>query len=125
MADQKDPLAVERLFFASLLSSNADALDQALADDFLIIDVMSGSETPKAALLDAIRAGLLKFEKIECLETRVRNYDKTAVITGRTRMSGRFGETAFSVSSRYTHVYVELQGRWRMASAQGTPISPD
>ena len=125
MADQNDALAVERLFFASLLSSNADALDQALADDFLIIDVMSGSETPKAALLDAVRAGLLKFEKIECFETRVRNYDKTAVITGRTRMSGRFGETIFSVSSRYTHVYVELQGRWLMASAQGTPISPD
>jgi len=125
MADRNDPLAADRLFFASLISSDVPALDQILTDDFLIIDVMSGAETSKAAFLDVFRSGQLKFEKIDSLEARVRQYDKTAVVTGRTRMSGRFGETAFAVSSRYTHVYVEQQGRWRMASAQGTPISPD
>jgi ketosteroid isomerase-like protein len=37
-------------------------------------------------------------------------------------MSGRFGETPFTVSSRYTHVFVKEQSQWRIVSAQGTQI---
>lgn len=39
-------------------------------------------------------------------------------------MSGRYEGTPWSASSRYTHVYIEDQGAWRLASAQGTPIAP-
>jgi len=38
-------------------------------------------------------------------------------------MRGRIGEMPFSANSRYTHVYLEQQGRWRLFSAQGTPIA--
>jgi hypothetical protein len=38
-------------------------------------------------------------------------------------MEGRLGDTPFAASSRYTHVFVEEQGEWRMASAQGTSIA--
>jgi hypothetical protein len=38
-------------------------------------------------------------------------------------MSGRFENNAFSASSRYTHVYVQTDGRWRMVAAQGTRIA--
>jgi len=55
----------------------------------------------------------------------VRVYQTTAVITGRTEMSGQFGETPFATKSRYTHVYVEQQGRWRLVAAQGTKIIDD
>ena len=57
-------------------------------------------------------------------EQRVRRYQATIVITGRTRMKGRLGDAPFSASSRYTHVYVEQQGEWRLVAAQGTPILP-
>jgi hypothetical protein len=45
------------------------------------------------------------------------------VVIGRTEMRMRFERTAFTTKSRYTHVYVEEGGRWRMVSAQGTPIA--
>ena len=67
-------------------------LDRVLADDFLLTDVMGGAEVPKAVLLDAIRSGQLKFETIERLDSRVRFYQSTAVVTldGQTDLSSRF-----------------------------------
>ena len=57
------------------------------------------------------------------MESQVRLYGITAVITGRTQMSGRFGETHFTAISRYTHVFVKEQSQWRLVSAQGTQIA--
>jgi ketosteroid isomerase-like protein len=98
-------------------------LSQILADDFIMIEVMGGSEVTKSSLLGAIESGQLKFEAVEPAEMRVRTYQTTAVVTGRTQMSGRFAGTPFAVRSRYTHVYVEQQGRWRLVTAQGTQIA--
>jgi hypothetical protein len=38
-------------------------------------------------------------------------------------MKMRFGGEVVSANSRYTHVFVKDSGRWRLASAQGTPIA--
>lgn len=123
MDEASDPLAAERQFFTALVEAGLGALDRVLADDFLLIDVMSGAEITKTSLLAVLGSGQLRFEVIEPAEQRVRRYQATAVVTGRTRMSGWFGGTPFAALSRYTHVYVEQQGRWRMLSAQGTPIA--
>jgi uncharacterized protein DUF4440 len=123
MHNQSDPLAAEQQFFSSLIGGDVGALDRILGDDFLLIDVMTGSKVKKPDLLAVLRSGQLRFEAIEPVESQVRHYGITAVITGRTQMSGRFGETPFTASSRYTHVLVEEQNQWRLVSAQGTQIS--
>jgi ketosteroid isomerase-like protein len=119
------PLAAERSFFASLVQSNVEGLEALLMDDFILIDVMSGSEVPKSVLLALVGSGQLSFEAIDPADVRVRFYHTTAIVTGRTQMRGQFAETPFSASSRYTHVYVEQQGRWRLATAQGTQTAPE
>jgi len=124
MRDELKPDAVERKFFAALLDANVEALDQILTDDFILIDVMSGSEVPKSVLLDLIGSKQLKFKSIELIDSRIRSYRAAAVITGSTLISGTFGEEAFNINSRYTHVYIEQKGQWRMVSAQGTQIAP-
>ena len=113
MHNQSDPLAAEQQFFSSLIGGDVGALDRILADDFLLIDVMTGSEVRKPDLLAVLGSGQLKFEAIEPVESRVRLYGITAVITGRTQMSGRFSEMVFTASSRYTHVFFKEQGQWR------------
>jgi hypothetical protein len=122
MRDELNPDAVERRFFTALMDANVEALDRVLADDFILIDVMSGSEILKSVLLNLIGSGQLKFDAIDCLESRMRSYQGAAVINGRTLMSGAFGGETFRASSRYTHVYIEQQGQWRMVSAQGTQV---
>lgn len=125
MQDESSALEAERQFFAALMGADLEALDRVLADDFVLIDVMRGAEITKAGLLAVVGSGQLKFEVIQPAESRVRLYPSTAVITGRTEMSGRFGEAPFAASSRHIHVYVEQQGRWRMVSAQGTWIATE
>jgi ketosteroid isomerase-like protein len=114
-------LAAEQRFFDSLTASDRHSLDEILADDFTIVDVMTGNVVPKQAFLDFVSSGTVKFEKIERLEADPRFYENTAVIVGRTRMTGRFEGQSFELNSRYTHVFVK-HGSWRLAAAQGTQI---
>lgn len=125
MSDKPDPLVTDRQFFSALISGIPEELEEILADDFTMIEVMGGSEVTKSSLLAAIESGQLKIETIEPTEMCARIYQTAAVITGRTQMSGRFGQAPFATKSRYTHVYVEQEGRWRLVSAQGTQIADE
>ncbi|HEY7090718.1 MAG TPA: nuclear transport factor 2 family protein [Tepidisphaeraceae bacterium] len=123
MIDATDPKAADRIFFRALLDCNVEVLEQLLADDFTLIDVMSGGENTKTALLAAVGAGQVRFESIEPEEIRVRTYGNSAVVGGRTRIKGTLGDTSFTVASRYVHVYVRQDSHWQLVWAQGTPIT--
>ena len=123
MHDANEPLDADRRFFAALLAGDAPALEELLTDDFVIIDVMSGSEHPRDAFIGAVRQAQVKFDAITPSEVHARTYPGTALVTGRTEMRGRFGDAPFTLRSRYTHVYILRQGAWRLAGAQGTPIA--
>jgi hypothetical protein len=123
MDTKPDPLAADRAFFTALISANLNSLDSLLVEDFLLIDVLTGSEITKPMLLAAVGSSQVKFDAIEAVDSRLRMYaTTTAVVTGRTEMRGRMGEAAFTASSRYTHVFVAQDGHWALASAQGTQI---
>ena len=124
-ANEFDPKEVDQQFFSALIRSDPAALDRILTDDFVLIDVFSGSEVSKSMLLSVIQSGQLRFETIAPDDVRVRLYDRTAIITGRTEMHGWFGDAPFVVQSRYTHVYIQYPAQWCLASAQGTRIVPD
>ena len=105
-----EPLATERQFFRALLEAKLESLDQVLAGDFLLIDVMSGSEISKPALLGAVGSGQLKFEVVEVVESRVRLYSGTAMSTDARKCGGvsakhsapLTAETSISASSSRT-----------------------
>ena len=115
--------ASEDAFFGALLRSDRAGLDRVLAPDFLLIDVMTGSEIPGGVLKELVGSRQLVFESVDRIDARVRIYETTAVVTGQTRMSGHYGEQRFAAHSRYTHVYVRGPDGWRLVTAQGTPIA--
>ena len=118
----QNPEEVEQEFFKALIEADQEALDKLLADDFSLIDVMTGSEVSKAKLLDIVVARGFRFEEINRIDFRVRVYGTVAVITGQTEIIGGSNGRRFEVDSRYTHVFEEQLGRWRMVTAQGTQI---
>lgn len=123
MDREGEVLAVEDAFFQALLGGDGAGLRAVLTPDFLLIDVMSGSEIPGGVLTDLVGSRQLRFDAVERLDALVRFYGEAAVVTGQTRMRGHFGEQPFGAHSRYTHVYVRAGGAWQLASAQGTPIA--
>lgn len=116
-------IGTEGRFFEALLSGDREGLENVLGDDYVLIDVMTGSEIPREVLLDLVGSRHLAFESIERLDSRVRLYDSTAIVTGQTRMSGHYDAQRFLVHSRYTHIYVHGRTGWRLVTAQGTPIA--
>jgi ketosteroid isomerase-like protein len=118
-----DPLTTDRAFFAALLAADAQGLERLLGDDFLLIDVMTGSEIPKPALVEVVGSGQLRFDTIAAGEPHLRRYGSAAVVTGQTEMHGQYAGAPWTARSRYTHVFVEHDGAWRLVAAQGTPIA--
>ena len=125
MADESGALDADRGFFAAMIGGDADALDRLLSPDFMMIDAMRGGEVPRGDLIAAIGGGLLRFESFEPADVKERRHGSASVVTGRTQIAGWLGDAPYAVASRYVHVYVEQDGRWRMVSAQGTPIASD
>jgi len=91
MTSEQNRIYLDQQFFASLMKADVTSLSQLLADDFTLVDVMSGSEVDKPAFLTVVGLGQVKFETIEPAEQLVRLYSPTIVITGRTQMKGTFG----------------------------------
>jgi ketosteroid isomerase-like protein len=118
-------LEADRDFFAALVGADGAALARLLVDDFVIIEVTSGAAVPRGVLVLAVATGRLRFERIDPVDAEhaVRQYGDTAIVTGRTEMSGTYQGTPFAATSRYTHVFVAEGDRWRLANAQGTPIT--
>lgn len=123
MKDQSGPIFADDQFFGALINADTKTLDAMLTPDFILVDVMSGSENEKPALLQAIGSGEVAFLSIEPSERRVRTYGNAAVVVGRTRMKIRAGGNEVVTGSRYTHVFVRAGDRWVLASAQGTPMA--
>ena len=119
---KQNPEKAELEFFTALIEADQEALNGILADDFLLIDVMTGSAVSKAALREILGERGLRFDEINRIDYRVRIYGATAVITGQTEMFGHFNGRRFEVDSRYAHVFVEQGNVWRMVAAQVTQI---
>ena len=122
--DAREVLACDESFFAALLAADHDLLGTILTDDFVIIDVLSGQIARREELLGAISSGQLRFIEVTryAEERSVRLRDSAAVVTGRTRMVMRYQADEVTAQSRYTHVCTRDSGRWRLLSAQGTPV---
>jgi ketosteroid isomerase-like protein len=101
----QNPEEIEQEFFNALIEADHEALDRLLADDFSLIDVMTGSEVSKAELLEIVVARGFRFEEINRIDFRVRVYGTVAVITGQTEIIGGSNGRRFEVDSRYTHVF--------------------
>lgn len=123
MSADGEVIGTEGRFFDALLGGDRQGLENILGDDFVLIDVMTGSEIPRGVVLDLVGSRQLAFESIERLDARVRLYDNTAVVTGQTRMRGHYDAQRFQVHSRYTHVYVHGRTGWLLVTAQGTPVA--
>ena len=115
-------LAEDR-FFEALVAGDVEQVEEVLAEDFLIVDIMSGGVVDRPSFIAALRDRLLEFDGVRLVERLTRHHGDAAIIVGRTEMSGSFDAASFAVASRYTHVFLrQRDGRWRLASAQGTRI---
>jgi hypothetical protein len=74
--DTREVLACDESFFAALLAADHDLLGTILADDFLIVDVLSGQVARREEPLGAISSGQLRFTEV----TRTPRNDRSGFV---------------------------------------------
>jgi ketosteroid isomerase-like protein len=118
-------VAVEARLRSAQLHSDADALDQLIADDLLFAGP-DGNLATKRDDLTAHRSGLVRFRTHELEELRIRRVGAGVAIAAlRARLTV---DVAGSVSSgiyRYTRVWArEADGDWRVVGGHVSPCAP-
>ncbi|MCQ4163582.1 nuclear transport factor 2 family protein [Tahibacter harae] len=73
-----------------------------------------------ASLLDA----RLQIDPYTVPDLEVRQYGDTALLSGSTRMTGRYDGKPFTSHYRYIDTYVRENGEWRVVAVQITRIAP-
>jgi ketosteroid isomerase-like protein/quercetin dioxygenase-like cupin family protein len=108
----------------AIVRKDRAAIEANMSPDFRNIDGF-GNVADKAAFLEGIVAPRLEIDPYDVLDLDVRLYGDTALLAGRTRMTGRYDGKPFASHYRYTDVYVRRGGTWKVASVQITRLPPD
>lgn len=98
-----------------------DALERLISDDYLGIDP-SGSLLTKELIMSTYGSGKVVLESIVTSDLRIRVFDNTGIITGRSLIKGRSGRNEFSAVFRYNDTYRREGRGWRLISSQLTPF---
>ncbi|WP_162250766.1 nuclear transport factor 2 family protein [Pelomonas sp. Root1217] len=111
------------------LRAQSDAWDQAIvrrdraaieanmAEDFRQIDGRGNVET-KASFVEGLVSPDLVIDPYTVEDFEIRVYGDTALLSGRTRMTGRYQGQAFKSHYRYIDIYVKRGGAWKIVSVQ-------
>ena len=115
------------------LTRQADAWDKAIvrkdraavaanmADDFRSIDGAGTVET-KPVFVDGLMDARLTIDPYTVEEFDVRLFGDVALLSGRTKMTGRFDGKPFTSHYRYIDIYARRNGRWQIVSVQITRL---
>jgi len=112
----------------AIVRKDRAAIEANMADDFRQIDGSGNVET-KASFVDDLVSAELQIDPYAVEELDVRVYGDVALLSGRTRMTGRYQGKAFSSHYRYIDIYVRRDGAWKIVSVQisripGSPPAP-
>ncbi|MBH9578892.1 nuclear transport factor 2 family protein [Inhella proteolytica] len=119
----------------ALLRTQADRWDQAIvAKDRAAIEANMGADfrqidgagnlEDKASFVAGLLDPQLQIEPYTVEDFEIRLYGEVALLSGRTRMRGRYAGKAFESHYRYIDVYVRRNGIWQIVSVQISKIAP-
>lgn len=113
----------------AIVRKDRAAIEANMADDFRQIDGSGNVET-KSSFVDDLVSPELVIDPYRVEDFDVRVYGDVALLSGRTRMTGRYEGKPFASHYRYIDIYVRRGGAWRIVSVQisripaPTPATP-
>jgi ketosteroid isomerase-like protein len=109
----------------AIVRKDRAAIEANMADDFRQIDRAGNVETKKS-FVDGLVSPELQIDPYEVEDLDVRVYgDDVALLSGRTRMTGRYAGKPFASHYRYIDIYVRHGREWKIVSVQISPIPED
>jgi ketosteroid isomerase-like protein len=105
----------------AIIRKDTAAIAGNMAEDFRQI-ASNGDVANKETFVREITAADLTIDPYTVEDFDVRVYGNVALLSGRTRMTGRSGGAPFTTHYRYIDVYVRTNGTWKVCSVQTTRI---
>jgi len=107
-----------------IVAKDAAAVAGNMAEDFRIID-RRGDISGKQAFVADILDPKLTIDPYTVEDFDVRLYGDTALLSGRTHMTGKYDGQPFASNYRYIDIYVRKGGVWKIVSVQITQLPAD
>jgi ketosteroid isomerase-like protein len=108
---------------AAIVRKDRRAIEANMAADFRQID-RRGRVSTRDEFLAGITDAALELDPYAVEDLDVRVYGDAALLSGTTRLHGRWNGEPFATRYRYTDVYArERDGKWRVVSVQITTIA--
>ncbi|HEY0502068.1 MAG TPA: nuclear transport factor 2 family protein [Lysobacter sp.] len=105
------------------MKPDVEGLDRILADDWMLTH-SDGRVQYKADYLDELRTSTRRNQGIGNEDVRVRRYGDTMVVTGTSVQSGISNGQPWSGRFRFTRVWVQRDGAWKMIASHSSRIAP-
>jgi ketosteroid isomerase-like protein len=104
-----------------IVAKDAAAIAGNMAEDFRIID-RRGNIEGKQAFVEGILDPKLTIDPYTVEDFEVRLYGDTALLSGRSHMTGSYEGKPFTSNYRYIDIYVRKSGVWKIVSVQITAL---
>ena len=105
----------------AIVRKDRAAIEANMAADFRQIDGGGNVETKQSFVDDLVSPDLV-IDPYTVEDFDVRLYGDTALLAGRTRMTGRYQGKPFASHYRYIDIYVRRDGEWKIVSVQISKI---
>jgi ketosteroid isomerase-like protein len=106
----------------AIVRKDEKAIADNMAEDFRIIDGYGNVDSKKGFVADIIDPKLT-IDPYTVEEFSVRLYGDTALLSGRTHMTGKHDGKPFESNYRYIDIYVRTKGEWKIVSVQITRLT--
>jgi len=118
---EQEVIKVEDERMQAFEKADVATLDRIFDDEFTFTNV-NGEVHTKAELIADVRSGNLKYTSLSHSEIRVRVYENTAILTGRSSsVYITDGKEGGRIPRRYMNIYFKKNGQWRLVARQETP----
>jgi ketosteroid isomerase-like protein len=107
----------------AIVRKDEKAIADNMAEDFRQIDPSANLETKKSFVAGIVDPKLT-IDPYTVEDFEVRLYGDTALLSGRTHMTGKYDGKVFESNYRYIDIYVRKGGTWKIVSVQITKIPP-
>jgi ketosteroid isomerase-like protein len=107
---------------AAIVRKDRAAVEVNMAEDFRQIDGDADIED-KASFVEGLMSPKLKIDPYTVENFEIRQYGDTALISGRTKMTGSWDGKPFNTHYRYIDIYAKQNGVWKIVSVQITRLA--
>jgi ribonuclease Z len=108
----------------ALRRNDSAPLRQIYADDYTLVTPATGAVRSKAAQMNDIDTGRVRYQSIEVSERSVRVYGDIAIVLAREKYSILQAGEQVGGDIRFTRTYKRFGGDWRVVATHGSFVKP-